>query len=148
MKVLEGNPGKRALNKNEPKPIARIPPCPKFLSKEAKREWRRISRELLDLGLLTVVDRAALAAYCQCWARWAEAEEKMGEEDFVMLNTTDKGYKHVSPWFTVANAALKQMRGYLSEFGLSPASRSRVTVTKEEAQDPYTEFLNRRKVAS
>ena len=39
LKVLEGNPGKRQLNPNEPKPDASVPKCPAWLSKEAKREW-------------------------------------------------------------------------------------------------------------
>lgn len=145
LKIIQGNPGKRALNKAEPKPKAKAPPCPKHLSKEARKEWRRISKELLTLGLLTTVDRAALAAYCQAWARWVEAEEKMQEVGFNMVEETDKGYAHVSPWFTVANNALKQMRAFLVEFGLTPASRSRVTVAKPEEKDPYADFLQRRK---
>jgi P27 family predicted phage terminase small subunit len=148
MKLLEGNPGKRAINKAEPKPQAKIPSCPRHLSKEARKEWRRISKELLQLGLLTTVDRAALAAYCQAWAHWVEAVEAMAEVDFTMVATTDKGYQHVSPWFGVANIALKQMRAFLTEFGLTPASRSRVTVAKPEEKDPYSEFLGRRKAAA
>ena len=145
MKLLEGTYRKDRAPANEPKPQSKIPPCPRHLSKEAKREWRRISKDLLTLGLLTVVDRAALAAYCQAWARWVEAEEEMSKPDFKLVRSTDKGYEHASPWVGVANNALKQMRAFLVEFGLTPASRSRVTVAKPEEKDPYNEFLNRRK---
>lgn len=144
MKVLRGNPGKRALNKAEPKPQVKAPPCPRHLSKEARKEWRRISKELLTLGLLTVVDRAALAAYCQAWSRWVEAEEQMSKPDFKLVRSTDKGYEHASPWVGVANNALKQMKAFLVEFGLTPASRSRVSVAKPEEKDPYSEFLARK----
>lgn len=144
MKVLRGNPGKRAINKDEPKPKAKVPPCPRHLSKEARKEWRRISKELLTLGLLTVVDRAALAAYCQAWSRWVEAEEQMSKPDFKLVRSTDKGYEHASPWVGVANNALKQMKAFLVEFGLTPASRSRVSVAKPEDRDPYSEFLARK----
>ena len=41
IKELEGNPGKRPLNKNEPKPTKKAPPCPKWLEPEAKKEWHR-----------------------------------------------------------------------------------------------------------
>jgi phage terminase small subunit len=47
----------------------------------------------------------------------------------------------------VANGALKQMRAFLVEFGLTPASRSRVTVTTPEEKDPYSEFLKQRQAA-
>lgn len=145
MKILRGNPGKRALNNSEPKPTKKIPPCPRHLSKEARKEWRRVSKELFALGVLTVVDRAALAAYCQAWARWVEAEEAMQAPDFKMVATTDKGYQHISPWAQVAGQALKQMRAFLTEFGMTPASRSRVTTQAPEKEaDPYSEFLGRK----
>ena len=50
LKLLRGNPGKRKLNANEPDPEPAIPPCPSHLDKVAKKEWRRISKELLALG--------------------------------------------------------------------------------------------------
>ena len=36
VKVLEGNPGKRSLNTNEPKPVKKAPRCPAWLEDEAK----------------------------------------------------------------------------------------------------------------
>lgn len=141
LKALSGNPGKRELNKNEPKPAARIPPCPKHLNKEAKAEWRRISKELAVLGLLTMVDRAALAAYCQSWARWVAAEEELAKPDVKMVEVTDKGYHHPNPWIGIANQAMKQMRGFLGEFGMTPSSRSKVTVATQSEADPYEEYL-------
>ena len=53
LKLLRGNPGKRKLNANEPDPAPAIPPCPSHLDKVAKKEWRRISKELLALGIIS-----------------------------------------------------------------------------------------------
>ena len=39
IKELEGNPGKRKLNKKEPKPEKGMPVCPEWLLPEAKAEW-------------------------------------------------------------------------------------------------------------
>ena len=145
IKRLEGNPGKRALNAREPKFTAKAPPCPKHLDGEAREEWRRITRELVQTpGLLKVVDRAALAAYCQNWARWVEAEEKMADPEFQLIGCTDKGYEYVSPWLTVANQALKQMKAFLTEFGLTPASRTRIQVTGDGDGDDFDEYVGRR----
>lgn len=141
LKELAGNPGKRRLNKNEPKPQQRKPSCPKHLTGEARREWNRMAKQLFDLGLLTEVDRAALAGYCQAWGRWVQAEEKMSEPEFQMIKETDSGYPVVSPWMGIANQAMKQMLRFLTEFGMTPAARSRVTVIKEDEADPYEEFL-------
>ncbi|MGH6897699.1 MAG: P27 family phage terminase small subunit [Geminicoccaceae bacterium] len=70
---LRGNPGKRRLNDAEPRPAPRVPTCPACLGDEARKEWQRLARELSALGLLTGLDRAMLAAYCQAHALWVEA---------------------------------------------------------------------------
>jgi P27 family predicted phage terminase small subunit len=98
----------------------------------------------MALGLLTEIDRAALAAYCQCWARWVQAEEAMRDPEHKMVTLTDSGYPVVTPWINVANTAMKQMLRYLTEFGMTPASRSKVTAASEEEDDPYEEFIKRK----
>ena len=75
LKELEGNPGKRALNDKEPKPPKKAPRCPSWLEQEAKKEWRRMGKLLEQMGILTEMDMAAFAGYCQAYARWKEAEE-------------------------------------------------------------------------
>ena len=62
IKELEGNPGKRPLNEAEPKPVKKAPSCPKWLEPEAKKEWRRLSKQLEQSGVLTEVDQAAFAS--------------------------------------------------------------------------------------
>jgi len=91
-----GNPGKRGYNHAEPVPPAELPHCPPHLSEAAQEEWHRLAGTLHDMGVLTTVDRAALAAYCQAYGRWAEAEEKLKETP-VMLKTPS-GYVQQSPW--------------------------------------------------
>ena len=73
LKLLEGNPGKRKLNDKEPKPEKKAPSCPKWLETEAKKEWRRLAKKMELMGVLTEVDMAAFAGYCQAYARWKEA---------------------------------------------------------------------------
>lgn len=140
LKKLAGNPGKRALNKSEPKP-AGIPTCPPHLDKEAKAEWRRISSELLTLGLLTLIDRAALAAYCAAWARWVAAElsiQKFG----TVIKSPKSGYPVQNPYVGVANTSMDQMRRFAVELGLTPASRSRLHVEADgQSTDPFEAFM-------
>src|SRR5262249_30285062 len=99
--ILHGNPGHRPLNTNEPEPETSIPELPTILVGEALLEWHRITAELLQLGLVTKVDRAALAAYCQAWGRWVEAEEHLTTEATIFKSPS--GYPVLSPWWVVAN---------------------------------------------
>jgi len=101
-----------------------IPRCPAHLSRAAGAEWRRIARALHQAGVLTSFDRAALAAYCQAWGRWVEAEERLRETP--PLVKTPSGYVQQSPWLTIAHKQLELMGRYMVELGLTPAARSRM----------------------
>jgi len=141
LKRLAGNPGKRPLNAREPKPAVKLPSCPPWLPAEAKKEYRRVGKLLVRLGVMTEADRAALAAYAVAYARWAHAEQEMDAAGFEMIRETDKGYQHASPWLAVSSQAVKQMRAFLLEFGLTPASRSRVEAQEDEAEASLADLL-------
>ena len=128
LKELEGNPGKRRLNASEPHPPVPdvVPYAPKFLNEDARGEWNRMVNILLGLGLYTEVDHAALAMYCQAWGRWVIAERKLTVEGEIITGV--EGGKCQNPWRYEANKAQDQMRRMLAEFGLTPASRARLSV--------------------
>ena len=135
--ILRGNPGKRPLPSDEPKPKVRpLPSAPVFLSAEAKKEWRRTGRKLLTLGLVTEIDVTALSAYCQVWARWVDAEQKLNEYGAVIKAGNELVQ---SPYLKVANEAMVQMVRMLVEFGMTPSSRSRVKVEKRDASNSEDE---------
>jgi P27 family predicted phage terminase small subunit len=139
LKRLAGNPGKRKLNEAEPKPLG-VPSCPAWLSREAKAEWRRVLPELVRLGIIGKVDGAALAGYCCAYATFRQAEEAIQTHGLTF--ETGTGYRAQSPEVGIRSKALEQMMQYLSEFGMSPSSRSRiVTPPKPEPEDPMAEFL-------
>lgn len=48
LKELEGNPGKRKLNKKEPMPGKGMPDCPKWLLPDAQEEWKRLRMTLAN----------------------------------------------------------------------------------------------------
>lgn len=124
VKILEGNPGKRALNEREPSPEKKAPSCPKWLEKEAKKEWRRLASKMEQIGILTEVDMAAFAGYCQCYSRWKENEEFISKNG--SLVRTPSGYWMQVPQVSIAQQYMKQMERFAEQFGLTPASRSRL----------------------
>ena len=102
------------------------PTCPSWLPKEAKAEWRRIANALHDAGLLKGIDRAALAAYCNAWARWREAELLVQADG--LLSETSNGTIIQAPAVGVANVAMRDMLKILKEFGMTPSSRARLAL--------------------
>jgi P27 family predicted phage terminase small subunit len=125
IKVLTGNPGKRPLNPHEPRPEPALPTCPPQLSPLARQEWERLSAELATLNLVTHLDRGALAAYCGAYALWAEAMEQV--QTFGTMVKSPTGYPIQSPYLAIANRQAEIMLRVASEFGFTPASRSRIS---------------------
>ncbi len=143
IKKLEGNRGKRPLPKNEPMPDNTPPACPSWLPPTAKTEWKRIVPELERLGLLTVVDMAALAGYCEAYARWVKAAKKL--KDSFTYEVTDKfgnRKQHKKPEVDIARDALSQVKAFCTEFGLTPSSRGKMSVSgRPSEQDPLDKLL-------
>lgn len=129
---LHGNRSKlthqQLLQKDAVMPAVSIPKPPRHLLPEAKKEWDRITPELEKLGLISELDMAALAAYCQAYARWSKAEtrlKKLGDDS--LIDETPSGYKQMSTWLQISNRAAEQMHKFMGEFGMSPSTRTRVT---------------------
>lgn len=134
--ALRGNPGKRARNTREPMPKVKIPTAPPYLDAYAKTEWRRITKQLGAVELLSDMDRAVLAAYCQAVSEQREALLQMQRDGRYIENA--QGVPVRAPWLLTYEKATDAMRKLASEFGLTPAARSRVQVggAPEEEDDP------------
>lgn len=150
LKLVTGNPGKRRLNRAEPKLEAGgVPQPPAELSSDARNEWRRVARQLHQAGLLAGLDRAALAAYCQAYARWRAAERAlavMAEKDPVtagLLIKTSNGNAIQNPLVGIANKAAAAMVRFAAEFGMTPSARSRIEVAPHDdgTRDPAANYF-------
>ena len=158
--VLNGNPSKKKdLGKNEPKPAPIAPKCPTWLHKDAKKEWKRIAPQLEKLGMLTQIDQAALAAYCESWAQYKEAIEfihkngttyplwERDESGDIKRDAAGKPvlrYMQQWPQVSIANKALQNIKSLCVEFGMTPSSRGRIQVPGlDEKEDEMQRYLSR-----
>lgn len=140
LKLLDGETHQDRINRNEPQPLTNGTTCPKHLTPAAKQEWKRIYPELRRMGLISKVDRVALAAYCEAYALWVEYKQIVADKG--ALYKTALGNVITSPALSVMNKALEQMHKYLTEFGMTPASRSRISVEITDSDDPLDRLLN------
>ena len=144
LKVLAGNPGKRRLPKQKAKPAAGAV-APEWLTPYARKEWERIAALLKPLGLLTDVDVIALAAYCEAVSIFRKATEEI-EKDGI---TTEAGNGTTIPYpaVQIQRSAMKVIREFAVEFGLSPASRAGLDIPgKLDAKNDDDEFFGPRPV--
>lgn len=140
LKKLKGNPGKRPLNEREPTPPPALPRCPMWLGKVAKREWRRLARDLHRAGILTLIDRDILAMFVDELAAWLEAAEQLEATGGKVLETPG-GRRYLNPWQGIRERAKKAALSYGREIGLTPSSRSQLIVTKPEEEKSLADLL-------
>ena len=143
LKVIRGNPGKRKLNSSEPQPDKTMPEVPEALSDEASAQWELVAPQLHSMGVLTRIDSTALEMYCVAFGNWRDAQAKI--QQFGPLIKSEKtGFFTQSPYMQIANKAFEQMRAMISEFGMTPSSRSRLIADKGMA-DTGNRFAKIRK---
>ena len=126
------------------------PMPPSFLSPEACEEWDRLCDQLYEGGIITSLDGFALAAYCQAYGRWRQAEKLLAE---ISIDNADEASKGLltraangklvpHPLTTVASRAMADTMRFAAELGLTPSSRSRVDPEPPpRGNDPATKYF-------
>jgi P27 family predicted phage terminase small subunit len=156
LKLAAGNPGHRQLNRDEPllRPHFRPPPPPrelklrknskgKELMKEARRMWSRKARELHFAGLLPVVSTETLVRYCIAWEKYLDAMELVHEYGQVMA--THNQNLVLSAYAVAANQQQEILHRIETEFGMTPASKSRIFVKPAGTNAPPTAAEQRKR---
>jgi P27 family predicted phage terminase small subunit len=123
LKEITSSQHKLPPETKETKPT-RILECPAELGPIARQEWDRIAGELTLLGVLSSFHRGPLAAYCNAFALWLEATEAV--QKYGAMIKSPNGYPTQSPYLATVNRQAEIMLRIASEFGFTPASRSRI----------------------
>lgn len=127
LKVIRGNPGRRPLNESEPDHPAIESDCPDDLvDPVARAEWDRVTPQLIQCGQVTTMDRATLIGYCLKYAQWKALEAEARNHPFIVKSPN--GYPIPNPALGMANKVFSLMLKAAAELGITPSSRSRVSV--------------------
>lgn len=135
LKVIQGNPGKRSSNKQEPDPayLMNLDP-PTWLHAAAKEVWLEVAPHLSAAKLLTEVDVQALAMGCVAIAQYRQAVRIAGDDlvkSKIVLDEDEKPIaagEHLNPWLIVQSMSFKQAMAIFQQFGMSPAARTRIAI--------------------
>jgi P27 family predicted phage terminase small subunit len=132
--MINGNPSKKNLNTNEPQyEDYDISNPPDYLTGKALEYWETHAPELSAAGVLTIADAYSFAALCSKYGDWREYEtEKKNSPNLIR---TPSGYVQQNPYISMANKAYELFCKLLPEFGLTPSSRSRLSIDKPMRQN-------------
>ena len=147
LRILNGNPSKRPLPENEPKPASGLPPCPKRLQGEAREAWKRFGKILVDTGVVSRLDATIVETLCDTYALYVNAMAEVVKYGPVFMKEAGPGEMPevmMNPHEFIARTARKDLLKMLSELGMTPTSRTRVSVANAMGprKDPIDEFLD------
>lgn len=130
LKILQGDFAKNPQRRNHAEPVldSSIPACPKSLHGEARAEWKRVTKELSAIKVITEADRAAVHQYAITWGRQKECLDILDKKGQFL--TTEHGVVE-HPAAKAASRYGVEIRQYLQQFGLTPATRANVNAIQK-----------------
>jgi len=135
LKLRNSSALRQEQNKREiPEPVDGKVECPSYLDAEAKRCWKRITKELEQMRILRRCDYESLAAIAMNWSiyrRSMKALENVGVDDTSV--ESERIWRRVRDSWTLCSRLL-------AEFGLTPSSRSRIDVGIAAGKKKQTDF--------
>jgi len=144
--ALRGNPGKRPPRQAGPPAAWPKFTCPRSLGKPARKHFRALLRELTRCGVAPSASPDLIMLYATVRVRWEDAEKRIAVSGPIVADK-DSGKMITNPFVAIANKAHEQMFRILSECGLTPTSRTRITSGIEQPQDELEKFIGTKKAS-
>jgi P27 family predicted phage terminase small subunit len=150
MKKLNGTFRADRAAPGEPTSLG-LPGLPRWIkNKDARAEFKRLSRMLNNMGVVGEVDSNELTRYVTTWVRWrrtVEALEKKGEEVSEM-KSANGSYMQVSALHSAERSLADQLARLAASFGMTPSARTRISVNQAEREaapgDAVLGFIGRK----
>lgn len=131
LKLIDGNPGKRAPNKHEPAPQKVYdPPAPQGFDAIQTAKWDELASKLAKIRVLTELDLDALEIYCREWVNLHEAITDVATRG--KLLQMPSGGVMWNPSWTQLKHSQAQCRSLMAEFGMTPSSRTGLVASADE----------------
>jgi P27 family predicted phage terminase small subunit len=131
IRLLNGTPASKIRNHNEPKARDILPVVPDNITEDVRAVWDETLRELVAMHTAHAADRESLHCYCEAVVTHRRASELLGKSSLVI-----KGQKNNlvrNPILQIQRDAATVIRHFANEFGLTPASRTRIEVRGSES---------------
>jgi len=126
-------------NEPMPKKYSAIPPKPRHLQGDGALFYKKVSKKLVNVGVLTVVDHEALVVMCEEYQQYKEAEKLCS----TLLIKTSNGNVIQNPAIGIRNKAREALKKSMSYFGMTPSSRASLSikVNPEQTEDKTKRFF-------
>ena len=144
IKMAKVNPGKRPLNKSEPKPPSDDINPPSWVTGVSLEKWEEVVPKLVGMGVMTNADIDTIARYCTMHEQFVKYLEQVRRGLDVLVIRDEKGkvkYMQSTPAATMMTKLAASMLRIEQEFGLTPSSRTGIVASKPEEKDDTDKIL-------
>lgn len=143
LKVITGTAQKCRINPAEPQPELGAPPTPDWLSDRAHEIYAGLCAHLDSMGVLALVDDhvVALAASRLEEVEITTASVEDGGRTYETTNANGERMIRPNPMVAQRSEAMRHAQALLSELGLTPAARSKVSATKKADGNPFKALM-------
>ena len=138
--ILKARGSQRGKQRAKCEPTAPdgIPVCPASMSRDEKVVWRMLIARLDSLGVSSKADSLLLRRYCEAIIERKSLRAQVAAEG----HTYPCGLQQKQhPALARIGKLEDQLLRYDQEFGLSPASRARLSVAPAKAKDDLADFV-------
>lgn len=135
LKMISGTARTDRMNPDAPKPNRGISSAPEILSDRGAEIFAGISAILDGMGIASPDDKDALSLLAQ---RLEQIEVLTVQiEDGGYTYKTQAGLVKANPAVGMRSEAMRHAQSLLSDFGLTPAARSKVSAGKPAEKNPF-----------
>lgn len=110
----------------------------------AKREYKRVLKDLKKIEIVGNLDLSNLAGYCNAYAMYRKATEQLGDQKLIVERFSAQGtkYEAENPLIMVQKKYAEEMRKFASMCGLTIDSRLKAATAKvdkieDEIEDEF-----------
>lgn len=156
LKITRGTAQPVRMNPLEPKLPVEMPPVPDWLNELGQTTFLDIAQKTAAMKVLAAKDGLALELLADAYSEYRQARQTVIQKgptyeiyDYIEYKNSkgDIAFKKqlkavkTRPEVAIANVAWRRVATMLAEFGLTPASGSKVSVIGKPDEDPLQALL-------
>jgi P27 family predicted phage terminase small subunit len=145
LRAVEGNPSHaRPVNHDEPTPPNGYHQPPEHFSEKAKAYYNDMCQELDRYGIITETDSRAAEMLIEAYVEYRELSDDIARNglNYWVEGTNGQQLLKANPSVAARASAWNRVRAMLTEFGMTPASRSKIVAKKsDDNEDSITDDI-------
>ena len=130
LKAKKGTLNTSRVNNDQPEFSSDGIQVPAHFDEQRRAVWFDIVPNLIRNRVVKDVDVYMLEMLCEKWVEWRTCQDAVNDRGIVVQ--APSGYPMLNPFWTSTMKLGREIQAILTEFGMTPAARSKVSVNPKD----------------